>query len=349
MRVIGRLILAAVFAALTAALISAATYLPGFFLFYTPLQQQAVLWLAGVCAPFPFPVWQAGLGILLLIAIYTLVRAFSKKKGFLRWLAGMVCAISAGVLVFTALWGVYHWEKPIAQRLDMQLRPYSAAELEETARYFAARASEYSAQVDRTVDGDMRVDFDAMGETAGRAFKPLAEQNSLFAGSDAPVKTLLLDDAFRYMGITGIYVPFTGEASVSKGTYAAAVPHTMCHEAAHRLGVAPEDEANFCAFLACHASDDTAFRYSGFYSAFITCYNALYKVDANAATAVWESLDAQVVSDLRRGNEHYDQYEGKVQEMTEKVNDTYLKAFNEEAGVQSYGQADLYVSWYLSR
>ena len=151
------------------------------------------------------------------------------------------------------------------------------------------------------------------------------------------------------MGITGIYVAVTGEASVSKGTYAAAVPHTMCHEAAHRLGIAPEDEANFCAFLACHASEDLSFRYSGFYSAFITCYNALYKVDADAAKAVWDSLDEQVVRDLRRGNEHYDQYEGKVQEVTEKVNDTYLKAYGEEDGVQSYGQADLYVSWYLSR
>ena len=307
------------------------------------------LWLAGVCAPFPFPVWQAGLGILILIAIYALVRAFSKKKGFFRWLAGVVCAFCAGVFLFTALWGVYHWEQPISQRLGMQLRPYSAAELEETARYFGGLASEWSQKVDRTASGDMRVDFDAFGETAGRAFNPLAEKNSLFAGPDVPVKTLLVDDAFRYMGITGIYVPFTGEASVSKGTYAAAVPHTMCHEAAHRLGIAAEDEANFCAFLACTASGDAAFQYSGWYSAFITCYNALHNVDANAAAAVWESLDANVVNDLRRGNAHYDQYEGKVQEVAEKVNDTYLKAFNEQEGVRSYGQADLYVSWYLSR
>ena len=348
MRVIGRLILAAIFLALTAAVIMAAQYMPGFFLLYTPLAQKAAMWLAGVCAPFPFPVWQAGLGILILIAIYALVRAFSKKRGFLRWLAGIVCAVCAGVFAFTALWGVYHWEKPIAQRLGMDVRPYSAAELEDATRFFAEKASELSVQVDRTVDGDLRVDFDAMGETAGKAFLPLAQQHSLFAGSDAPVKTLLVDDAFRYMGITGIYVPITGEASVSKGTYAAAVPHTMCHEAAHRLGIAPEDEANFCAFLACNASEDLSFRYSGFYSAFITCYNALYKVDAGAAKAVWDSLGEQVVRDLRRGNEHYDRYEGKVQDVTEKVNDTYLKAYGEEEGVGSYGQADLYVGWYLS-
>lgn len=349
MRVIGRLILAAIFIALTAALIAAATYVPGFFLLYTPLAQKAAMWLAGVTAPFPFPVWQAGLGIILLIAIWSLVRVFSKKRGFLRWLAGIVCAVAAGVFAFTALWGLYHWEKPIAQRLGMELRPYSASELEETARFFAEKASELSAQVDRTVDGDLRVDFGAMGEAAGKAYAPLAQQNSLFAGSDVPVKTLLLDEAFRYMGITGIYVAFTGEASVSRGTYAAAVPHTMCHEAAHRLGVAPEDEANFCAFLACHASSDPAFQYSGYYSAFITCYNALYKVDPAAAKAVWESLNIAVIRDLQRGNEHYDQYEGKVQEVAQKVNDTYLKAYGEEEGVQSYGQADLYVGWYLSR
>ena len=32
----------------------------------------------------------------------------------------------------------------------------------------------------------------------------------------------------------------------------------------------------------------------------------------------------------------------------ESVNDTYLKAFSEESGVQSYGEvADLLIAWYL--
>ena len=55
-----------------------------------------------------------------------------------------------------------------------------------------------------------------------------------------------------------------------------------------------------------------------------------------------------VVADIRAANEHYAQYEGKVQDAAQKVNDTYLKAFSEESGVQSYGEAaDLLIAWYL--
>ena len=50
----------------------------------------------------------------------------------------------------------------------------------------------------------------------------------------------------------------------------------------------------------------------------------------------------------RQANAHYEQYEGKVQDAAQKVNDTYLKAFSEESGVQSYGEAaDLLIAWYL--
>ena len=56
------------------------------------------------------------------------------------------------------------------------------------------------------------------------------------------------------------------------------------------------------------------------------------------------------ITDLRAANEHYAQYEGKVQDAAQKVNDAYLKAFSEESGVQSYGEvADLLIAWYLQK
>lgn len=39
-----------------------------------------------------------------------------------------------------------------------------------------------------------------------------------------------------------------------------------------------------------------------------------------------------------------------MQNAAQKVNDTYLKAFSEESGVQSYGEAaDLLIAWYLRK
>ena len=39
-----------------------------------------------------------------------------------------------------------------------------------------------------------------------------------------------------------------------------------------------------------------------------------------------------------------------MQEVANKANDAYLKAFREESGVQSYGEvADLLIAWYLKQ
>ena len=202
--------------------------------------------------------------------------------------------------------------------------------------------------MERDENGDLAIDFAAMAKQAPEGYRALAQTNPFFAGTDAPVKRLLVEEAFSYMGITGIFIPFTGESGANPGAYNASIPFTMCHELAHRLSVAPEDEANFCAFLACHAHSDPAFQYSGWYSAFVYTYNALHKVDRDAAAQIWEGMSERLKQDCRNANTHYDRYEGEVQEAAQKVNDTYLKAFQEESGVRSYGEvADLLIAWYL--
>ena len=164
------------------------------------------------------------------------------------------------------------------------------------------------------------------------------------------MKKLLSGRLFSYMGFTGIFMAFTAESNVNPETFSASLPFTMCHELAHRLTVAAEDEANFCAFLACRENPDPAFQYSCWYSAFIYTYNALYKVDKSAASEIWNAMSATVREDCLRANAHYDQFEGQVQEVANKANDAYLKAFREESGVQSYGEvADLLIAWYLQQ
>ena len=73
-------------------------------------------------------------------------------------------------------------------------------------------------------------------------------------------------------------------------------------------------------------------------------------MDKNAAAEVWNTLSDTVKSDWRRANDHYDQFEGEVQEAANKANDLYLKVFKEESGVQSYGEVtDLLIAWYLEQ
>lgn len=348
MRTVSRLIFSVILLVLTGLLVAAAVYVPGFFDWYTDFSRDALSFLTGITAPFPFALWEIILLLMVLWLIYTFARAVSKGQLLLCWLAGVVETVCVFVFLFVGLWGLNHWGPDLSDRLGLQVAKYSVEQLEDATRYMAQQASHWSEQVERDAEGDLAIDFPEMAKTAGRCYEQLAEP--FFSGSTAQVKRLLVGEAFSYMGITGISVPFTGEACVNPYTYEASIPFTMCHEIAHRMTVAAENEANFAAFLACTASDDPAFQYSGWYSGYIYCYNALYKADRDAAKAIRAQLSPAFAHDLSAANTHYDKYEGQVQEAAQKVNDTYLKTFNEASGVRSYGEAvDLLLAWYQTK
>jgi hypothetical protein len=153
------------------------------------------------------------------------------------------------------------------------------------------------------------------------------------------------------LGIAGVYIPFTGEAIVSTINTDPFLPSVMTHELAHRLGFAPEDDANFIAYLACMESEEPILRYSGSLMAFNYCFNAL--TNQEYRRAVWNRLgeeDAEVLRDFERNREAWRRYERPVlREAAAAVNNTYLQTMGQEEGVKSYGRVtDLLIALYLS-
>ncbi len=114
----------------------------------------------------------------------------------------------------------------------------------------------------------------------------------------------------------------------------------MCHEAAHRLGTANEGEANLSAFLACSCSDDVRLSYSGCYSAFNHCVNALLAENPKRAQRVVSEAPAGedgsgvelVLQDRTAARQHYQAYKGPFEDVGTTANDTYLRSFGEKDG-----------------
>ena len=346
---IGRLILSAIFLVLTGVMAAAANGAQELvFSFYPAFSRKALALLSSVTSAVPFCVWEVLLLLAALWLVYTLVRVLRAKRGFFAWLSGIVLALSVFAFAFVGVWGLNHFGPTVAQSLELPVREYSAQELEEATRYYAAQASALAGGVPRDAEHVAQLSsFETLAQQAGAGYEALARQYELFTGSTDRVKKLTSWKLFSRFGITGIFVCVTGEACVNPDTYAAWLPFTMCHELAHRQTVAAEDGANFCAYLACMANENAEFRYSGALAAYIYCSNALMKVDRTAGSEIWSSVDEGVRADALAANEHYAQYEGKVQDAAQKVNDVYLKAFSEESGVQSYGEvADLLIAWY---
>ncbi len=314
--------------------------------------------LSTVTGVAPVALWDFLVVVLTAVAFAALALRVRGGKRIVPWISAVALAVSVAVTLFVGGWALNHYAPPLSDELGLKTHESSAEQLAEATWYYLGQAAQLAPQVPRTGEGHLAdQDFYELGAIAGAAYGPLEGRYDVFSdGSHAPVKALLLwGEPHLYLGYVGIFMPVTGESSVAYNCANADRPFTMCHEAAHRLGIASEEEANFAAFLACDASDDVRFRYSGYYNAFSYCYSALYRADPELAGQLLEdAMDgdnvlgvALVLTDSSDTRAHYDAYEGSLEDVGDAVNNTYLRGFGEEAGVQSYGiVVDYLIAWY---
>jgi len=78
-------------------------------------------------------------------------------------------------------------------------------------------------------------------------FGAAAERHAFLAVGCARPKPLLASAALSWLGLTGIYSPFTGEPNVNMTVPNPELPFAASHEVAHQRGFAREDEANYLA------------------------------------------------------------------------------------------------------
>ena len=300
-------------------------------------------------------VWDIAAVVLILLLVVSLVHVVRRHRRFTAWLGTVLVCVSVLITSAVCGWMLNHYAPPLAAELGYEIRLYTREELQEACEYYLLKAAEYAPDMPRDPDGHLVPhEFDTLAKKAGSAYAVLGEQYAVLQGTDLPVKKLsLIGEYLMYNGIIGMFMPLTGEAGVPASVPPAVLPFTMAHEAGHRLGIASEEEANFAAFLACVNSQETELLYSGYYEAFSYCLSSLYKYDPETALALYHSHDedsgVQLVQlDRRDTAAIYRKYESSLQDVSDKINDTYLKTFSQESGIQSYGEVtnDL-IAWYL--
>ena len=303
--------------------------------------------------PFSVTEWVilflAALGVVLLVL---LIVQLIRRRWVKAYRTGMtILSVSAAMFaLFCLWWGVLYYSDSFTEQAGLEQRDISVQELETVTRHFAEQANAAGEHVERGEDGVFRADKSDIFRRSPDIYGGAEQIFPCLAAPAVRAKPVLLSRLLSYIRYTGFFFPYTAEANLNADSPACLLPSTIAHELAHLRGVAREDEANFCAYLACMENPRNDFRYSGAFAAYIYCNNALAKVDRSAAASIWQNVADGVRADAQAANEHYAQYEGKVQDAAQKVNDAYLKAFSEESGVQSYGEvADLLIAWYLQK
>ena len=148
---------------------------------------------------------------------------------------------------------------------------------------------------------------------------------------------------FRF-GISGIYMPFTGESSIDKALHPLEKPFTMAHELAHGYGWTEEATANFVAYLACINSTDNYTRYSGFINYYRYVASNYRRINPEAYKAFRTTLPEGFKNDLEAINQRLLKYPTWFS--TDKINDIFLKSQGVTEGVASYSRIVVLVySW----
>ena len=288
------------------------------------------------------------LAVLIWLAVYCVKRSLRAGIRYVCVLLSVICILFS---LFVPTLGIGSQASHLSDRLGLAEEKVSAVQLAQTMQWAVDEANRLCNDVDFAFAGASVMpfsDYDSMCRDLMIGYERLHRDHPVFWQFSSAVKPVILSEPMSYTHITGIYTFFTGEANLNVNFPDYTLPFTAAHELAHQRGFAREKEANFIAFLVCINSDQPYTRYSGYVNMVEYLSNALYSADKTLWEEVFYSLDLRIRYEMQAYNDFYDKYrESVAADVSNAVNDTYLKVQGQTEGTKSYGLVvDLAVAYF---
>ncbi len=321
-------------------------------IFYPYVTRMIQSFLTDWSSSVSFCLWQLAAAVLIVGMIASLVLMVVLRWNPVQLIGWILAVVSIVFFLHTGIYGLNYYAGPLSEDIRLTNEPYTLDELEAATAYYRDQANALSLQVARDSEGNPEFpSFETLAEQAGEGFHTLTYQEYMpvFAGSTVPVKKLGWANMYTAMGITGFTMFLTGEAAVNPQVPPVSLPFTICHEMAHRMCIAQEQDANMAAFLACRAHSEIPFRYSAYFMAYRYCYSALASHSPEAAKRVAAGAGELLRHDMGYYNDFFNsRQDDTATDLATTVNDTYIKVSGNDKGVASYGEVcDLLVNWHI--
>ncbi|MBE6642438.1 MAG: DUF3810 domain-containing protein [Ruminococcaceae bacterium] len=294
------------------------------------------------------------LPLILVILIVISVKSFKKSDlAATRCVVGMFSVLTFMYSVFVLGYGMGYHGSSLANKLGLEEVPVTAGELKYTAEQVYEEMEPLLKNISYTQNGEsvMPYSLDVMNDKLNEAYKKACKKYDFIQDLDSNLKYVVFSEPMTYTHISGVYSYYTGEANLNINFPDYTLPFTAAHELAHQRGIAPENEANFVAFLVCMESDDNYIRYSAYLNMYEYLTNALYSADSSMYKELWSKTDDRARGEMIAFSRFFDKYrDSTASKVTNVVNDTYLKTQGQSAGTKSYGMVvDLAVAYYKQK
>ncbi|MDQ6843994.1 MAG: DUF3810 domain-containing protein [Bacteroidota bacterium] len=258
------------------------------------------------------------------------------RKTFFQKLEKLIFLSLVIYIVFNIFWGLNYNRKGIAWQLQLKPVVYDTANLTMMQELLLQKVNETKAILIRqkVIYPDNKNLF-----TRAKSCYAVAENRYPFiAYKRASVKPSLYGWLGDYLGFTGYYNPFTGEAQVNTTVPKFLLPYITLHEIGHQLGYAKEDAANFSGYLAAANSTDTLFQYSAYLDLFVYATREVYYFDSALSKKASAKLIPEVKADLLEWQRFNEQHRSFIEPAISWLYGQYLKINQQPQGLRSYNE-----------
>ena len=290
-----------------------------------------------------------GYYVLAILLVAWFIWRFPRKKKFILFLKRLLNLVSGITAVFLFLWGYNYVDKGFAKRIEL---PETSKLIDISEHYLSTMDSAmiYRSAVHGidSVSNIVQIKILPTDSSINEWVRDVLRESDYPTKSTIRVQHIKPAGTLRRMNIAGIYNPFTGEANLDNALPSLPRIFTTAHEIAHGYGVTSEAEANFVAFLACYHSGDALGKYAGAYALWRQMANEINNTYPQESIELLAAqIPPQLWDDRQAILESYYKYKGYFPNVTNAINDSYLKFNLQENGVKSYGMmVDLMLAYY---
>ncbi len=279
--------------------------------------------------------------------ISTILRKNYSRAGFIKGALKLITILLLLYVVFNGLWGINYNRKGIAYQLGLRLDQYNKQDLENINGLLISKvnAAKQSLVSEKAVYPSSKQLFTGVEEN----YRALNNTYPFLQYSHQSLKPSIWGWLGNYVGFTGYYNPFTGEAQVNTTVPKFLQPFTACHEVAHQLGYAKEMEANFVGYLAASASADTLFQYSVYLDLFLYSNRNLRQIDSASAQHYAQQLLPEIRNDIQEWRNFNRRHNNPVEPVIRWMYGKYLQSNEQPQGVLSYDEVTSFLIAYYKK
>lgn len=308
---------------------------------------------------FPFSIGDCLCAIAVLFFSYKIIsmalaigKVDNKKIFLLQKLNKLFQLLLCIFIAFKMLWAINYNRLGITYQFKIKEQASNTNELQNFIEKGIENANNLRRQI---VDTNLpNINIDSCFAETEQCYFAIKKYYPFLQVNHFGIKKNLLNSLGNSFGYTGYYNPFTGEAQVRTDIPSIMLPFICCHEVAHQIGYASEDEANFIASIVANESHNIYFKYSlqlelldyAFYELMLQyIYKNNLEQWKKEKFRLIDCLSTQVKKDRKAIKLFFQKNKNQISAVSNVVYDKYLKLNQQQQGIESYNNV---VNWLIS-